>query len=98
MSSTTSGTPEWSASLQHLAGDWYAARIHPGPDGKYGDPWVWGCLVRKDGDTAWLSFTRDAPTPAQLNAGMVVLRGLGFTRYVYERYEDGRPRHIRRRL
>jgi hypothetical protein len=88
---------EYSASLDPLVS---VLRVHRGPGGTFGDPWVWSCLVvREAGTTAHLMTTASRLTGEMTRAIGPALRAAGFDRCYYERVRaDGTVRRYEHQL
>jgi hypothetical protein len=89
--------PRYSATLEWLCDHAAIARIHDGPDGRHGDPYVWFTVVSGDpsrGQPATLKGA-DRPLPwGALRPLCEELRAAGFSGRAHERYEDGRIRLV----
>ena len=91
----------YSASLTWLCEHVAELRLHEGPDGRYGDPYVWTVnITRRHGDpaVAALSATLTAPPHGARPALQAALRAAGFTRSLYERRQGDVKRRICRPL
>lgn len=69
------------------------ARVHP--VGGLGDPWTWGCVILKRGDTAVILLAQTKPTHDEARAFLRALDESGMTRRRFERHgSDGRIRVV----
>lgn len=90
----------YSASLTWLCDHVAELRLHEGPDGQYGDDYVWGTVViPHEGDPAIaeLRLALTSPPHGARPALQAALRAAGFTHSLYER-RTGRKRVIFRPL
>lgn len=81
----------------HCSLDWLTrrialARVHP--TGGLGDPWTWGCVVLRRGDTAVILLAQTAPTAPEARAFLRALDQSGMTRRQFERATGGRRRIV----
>lgn len=81
------------ASVQELAGA-LAIRIHP-PGGRFGDPYIWSCVVIPDGSVAVIHLVARAPKPAERRALVKALCERGFASARWERRRNGSSRWTR---
>lgn len=81
----------YSASVEWLCGHAAIVRLHPCPNGWYGDPYVWCATVARYRDTtAVLKGVLSAPPHGSLAVVYEALRGAGFTHRAYARLKaDG---------
>lgn len=84
-----------SATLDRLCVHALVLRLHPGPHGRVGDPFVWACAVesQEGGDLAVLHGAPGAP-PGGPRPVLEALARDGFRRVAWRRIRGGRERWV----
>lgn len=94
----------YSATLTPICdcGKVFMARIHELPNCKYGDDWVWNCVVKtmdKPGKVvAYIEGALVAPTADQTEALRAALIKAGFTWWSRDRFKNGKKIVLERKL
>lgn len=91
-------SPVWSASIQWLCEHVGVLRLHVGPDGIVGSPYVWCCTVDRDGDVATLCGVCRAVPPGAASVVVKALRDAGITQRRHERRGIDKVRVVTKRI
>lgn len=86
--------PTYSCSTESLGPGVHLLRVHEGPGGRYGDPFVWACTVVGDGEVATLKGAVAAPPWSAVGPIHAALRAAGYTRRRHERIRAGKVRVV----
>lgn len=74
-----------------LITDGFAIRVHP--EGGYGDPYIWSCLVTVDTDgVGVIQLVNQRPSPGVKKAVAECLMDLGIPEVRWERRKEGSAR------